>query len=882
MNFIDAIQNVFQVVLNKQNEVQPSEGPHNAAIYIQFDQQTDAIIDEHLEAILFERLLMSTDDLQANMIRVRSKPAVHGSTSVIDLNETNPMIYLFECYQRLHSTDCDKEIQIQFRRVITNQANKYLINIYPTLEPRPLLVELLDKHYFEADSQLIKEFVRMFGDYEECELTCFVDVLRESYYNELNSRIAKMEFSDPNLFKTVNFIKLLTSNTKLSLAFIKLNSPWTSNSQFNLDFNGFLPFSSVLKTLIGNLLSISSLPKPTQLNFKYFNDAMNNMPEQIISLEQSIGLRIFDLVKEVHEIFFSMLKQKDVREEMLNFLGLTLYSFRSRSQIWSNQSPNLAQLSDGFMLNFLHVVLLLCKPFALPYSDKLLKIDPKYCALPSLALNEINQNEMQKIHLRGLHDDAYLIGKPEPASSDSQATGQPAQEPDLALSDRNNYNFMTEIFFICHKAIQLAFKSCYDRFLQLANHLSELTQAMESGRVPNQEMLNQEMNVQLAKFYSTKTILCQNDFMDLFTRFNMATATWLTNIAMHSEHLNDNSEQADDLNVNRFYPFKLKVDVNLEETRTSKLMQYVPEYLCENVAESFIFAQRFADRNRTINPIDFEPLITFVLAFMASPQRMKNPHLRAKLTEVLEELRPKASPQQPFRLGQIEYRTDVFQSYEHKQYLIPCLVHVFVSIELTGQSVAFEQKFQYRRSIYAVLEYLWNEPSIKDVYRQSMIDLSNEAVRSIDRPNPPLFLRFINLMSNDAIFVLDEALENMSKLKNLHKEKEEGKWNGLGLTERREKEHALFITERMAKWSNMAGKNIIKMLFYLTTEIKDIFCHSIFVDRLVAMLNYFLVYLVGPKQKDFKVRSAKELYYFDPAGIVFNISRIYVNLGISF
>jgi ubiquitin conjugation factor E4 A len=133
---------------------------------------------------------------------------------------------------------------------------------------------------------------------------------------------------------------------------------------------------------------------------------------------------------------------------------------------------------------------------------------------------------------------------------------------------------------------------------------------------------------------------------------------------------------------------------------------------------------------------------------MASPQRMKNPHLRAKLTEVLEELIPKVNQSQSFRMNTIEYNSDIYQAYQHKQYLIPCLVHVFVSIELTGQSVAFEQKFQYRRSIYAVLEYLWNDRAICAVYKQSMVDLSKLAYSKIEESNLPLFLRFINLMAN--------------------------------------------------------------------------------------------------------------------------------------
>ena len=738
MNNLDFIQNIFHIVINKDNELKEEDSRScNEIIYIQFDQQqqTGQIIDEHLEAILFERLLMNKDDLNANLIKVERK-SIHNQTLEDDLKETNPLIYLFECYQRLHFLNPATPIKSKFKNVILNQANKYLINIYPTLEAKPLLVYLLDKHYFEADDQLLKEFLKTIGtDDDDCDLNCLIDVLKDAYYNELCTRISKMEFSDPNLFKTINFIRLLTLNSKLSLAFIRLNSPWHSNAQFNFDFTNFSPTSSVLKTLMGHLLSISSLPKFTDPNFRYFQDAMSNTPDQTINLEKNIGCQIHRLVREVHNIFLSMLKLKDVKEETLNYICLVLYCFKNRSQIWINQLPNLVALTDGFMLNFLFMILLLCKPFSDAYSDKLLKIDPRYTALPSLPLNEINKNEMEKIHLRGLTEDAYLMSKPE--------NEKECKEKAISLLDKNNFNFMTEIFFACHKAIQLAFKSCYDRFLTLAQSLSELSRAQLNNRIPNQEMVNLEMNNQLTKYYSTKTVICQDDFIELFIKFNMATATWLTNIGMYSEHLTNNNQQIDDLNLNKFYPFQLKIDVNLEETRTSKLLQYVPEYVCENVSESLIFIQRFADNFLMINTINFQPIINFIIAYMASPQRMKNPHLRAKLTEVLEELIPKNNQQQQqsFRMNANEYYSNTFQTYEHKQYLIPCLIHVFVSIELTGQSVAFEQKFQYRRSIYAVLEHLWTEPSICEIYKQSMIELSEEAVTYIENPNPPLFLR---------------------------------------------------------------------------------------------------------------------------------------------
>lgn len=41
------------------------------------------------------------------------------------------------------------------------------------------------------------------------------------------------------------------------------------------------------------------------------------------------------------------------------------------------------------------------------------------------------------------------------------------------------------------------------------------------------------------------------------------------------------------------------------------------------------------------------------------------------------------------------------------EHLAEKLLNVFVSIEMTGQSVQFEQKFNYRRPMYMILEHIW-------------------------------------------------------------------------------------------------------------------------------------------------------------------------------
>lgn len=56
---------------------------------------------------------------------------------------------------------------------------------------------------------------------------------------------------------------------------------------------------------------------------------------------------------------------------------------------------------------------------------------------------------------------------------------------------------------------------------------------------------------------------------------------------------------------------------------------------------------------------------------------------------------------------------------------------------------------------------------IKNLVFQCFRELAVEAEANVERVPPPLFLRFVNLLVNDAIFLLDESLSNMSKLREL-------------------------------------------------------------------------------------------------------------------
>jgi hypothetical protein len=51
--------------------------------------------------------------------------------------------------------------------------------------------------------------------------------------------------------------------------------------------------------------------------------------------------------------------------------------------------------------------------------------------------------------------------------------------------------------------------------------------------------------------------------------------------------------------------------------------------------------------------------------------------------------------------------------------------------------------------------------------------------------------------------------------------------------------------EMLARFHNMMGRETINTLQMLTEDITEFFSHDIMVDRIAAMLNYFLVHLVS-------------------------------------
>merc|ERR1719242_3006942 len=162
--------------------------------------------------------------------------------------------------------------------------------------------------------------------------------------------------------------------------------------------------------------------------------------------------------------------------------------------------------------------------------------------------------------------------------------------------------------------------------------------------------------------------------------------------------------------------------------------------------------------------------------------------------------------------------------------------------------------------MYDVINFMWTMDEFKERFRQ-MAEAAEEAIES---ETPPLFLRFINLLVNDAIFLLDEGLGYMKQIQ----EKE---------AERADAEGSFRHMSMLARYHNIMGMETISVLELLTTSITEVITHPTMADRLAAMLNYFLKTLMGPDRKSFKV-SNLEKYSFKPGEVVQKIAQIYINL----
>ncbi|KAJ0176606.1 hypothetical protein K1T71_007785 [Dendrolimus kikuchii] len=842
----DIVENVFYFTINDK----AVDGQADKQLVFLEDLATALkpynLIDlEGLEQALFERLLLP--EVKSCVIPKKCK--------VFKEHVTQQQVfpYLFSSMQSLQSYEhVNNEVvenavikmkELIFRNAVTALKQPALF------EGQDFSVQLLEllqhvdpqSHTFFMD--IVKAFMSV-GDVDAQEQLrdVMIPVLRR-----LHTEINKSDLVNLPIY-ILPSVQLFTGNVHLAPILMEDCEP-------KIETNGRLYQDSV----IGALLSLSVLPKTASSLHEFFDNPMD--PDASSLVESSVSNASSHLINNMHKMFLTLLKGgPHMRTRLLTWIGKCLKANVARGKLWNVQAgeisaATLSCVSDGFMLNLGAVLLQLCQPFCTsPDDPKSLKIDPTYGAVP------LEECAAKSIHLTCLHSETCLL--PARENEEGQSMKRPTAE---------TYNFVTECFFMTQKCIDLGVRVCAEKLWRCGQELVQAQRALTdaaSGSPPLLEAMRQRLHHLMTRFVSLRCALLENDMLMNLHRLQATTCTWLVQVAIRSDPTSPQPSYAPTNLI------AVRMPINTPPPDT---LRCVPEFVLENIVVLITMARRTVGANTEEMDIAglLQPALTLVLTFMGDSSRTYNPHLRARLAECLEAMLPNhPDDHQPLSSLASFYREQLFKEHPHRLQLVPCLLDVFVGIEMTGQSVQFEQKFNYRRPMYLVMDFLW---SIEE-HRDAFTYLAKEAEANMEAVHPPIFLRFVNLLMNDAIFLLDEALGNMAQIRTMQTARESGAWANIPQQERDQNHSNLSHIGMLARFDNILGKDTIRTLVRLTAHAPYVFCHPTLVERVASMLNYFLLHLVGPNKKNFKVKDMKE-YDFDPASTVLDICRMYVELG---
>lgn len=775
---------------------------------------------------VFERLLLPNpqDFIIPNTPTANSDP---------DVAQTKGLLYLFQCYirnQTFSGNKNDTVFQDSSRRI-----DEIILQNVATALTQPDLYEgqnfpqqLLDilQEQNDADWDAKHRFlsaatrtVMTADDEQQASFDCLTTTFEPVFRHISDSIKAASLITLPKwIFPTLNLFVQDKTNVHLAQLLLDYITPKAASTQSSSSGKSYS------NTILGHLLNLSILPKEDAAPCEYFENPHDT--------SSNLKATLWDFMKIHLDSLHTLLKGfllvgGEVRNGLLTWFGRCLHANAKRGQMWSRDDPGrtLDSSSDAFMINLTGVLLRLSQPL-LTAQLKVLLVDPTYVRVEGT----VQERAAKQVHMCEMDKETCLLPR--------------AEGEETTTMTANKYNFITEVFFLTHKALDLGLRVAVDRLIELNRNIAEAQNMYRDLLTqPNGDQFLQLMTKQIQKFVSyLNTILgLAND--GLLVEFYKATAVWLCQLVVKAEK-GAESDAEKGYAPGKKRSFQLPLSAG-EECR--ELLQSVPEFIVENIVGFFTFSRHFESEAIEIGEEAQQEIFTMILVFMGSAERVKNPHLRARLAEGLECLLPKRDAQS--RTSYRNFTDRLFRTHEHRREIVPNLLRVFVGIEMTGQSVQFEQKFNYRRPMYAIMEYLWQLEEQKGRFRE----LAEEAERDIEAVDAPLFLRFVNLLINDAIFLLDESLNNLQQIRTLQEAESGGAWASMSTQEQQQQRNNMRHLGMITRFDNILGKDTINILVYLTTEIKGIFSHSSMVDRVAAMLNYFLLNLVGPKQGNFKV-----------------------------
>ncbi|XP_011405143.2 PREDICTED: ubiquitin conjugation factor E4 A-like [Amphimedon queenslandica] len=786
---------------------------------------------DNYEKILAKRLQLSNPE---NYLVINPRGSEHNGCGREHAIESSPVLYLSQCYDRIGSQAAavkkaptwKVDLLSRLKKKVVEMAGVMICSAHNIciLQAKDVSESQFVHHCMDSCSKGLTSFIL---DIARSQTRPNLEIIFNPLLSHVYARCSNLTLMSSDYYLLIEAVMLFTQVSSLSSLLVS-SSYWFPDK--TVPHNGK---AYQAHTLLGRLLSPTTLsPSLMQPSEHFIHNFMQSK-----DLTRSLQLQLEGNVAKLHILVSSLLRQgEDVKERVIEWFVSCFKANADRGKMMSRMfnAPMIHTASDGFFLNVCWVLLHLSTPFTIPSSGsavnpKLMNVDPGYCVLGST----------RDGHEGPQYDKAFLDFSQETKLTSREILVCPS-EPVLPVK------FVSHCFFLTHKSLILGLTQTIHLFKHIHRILATV-QEMEGRGGPRERLF-------LSQLLGVQAHIMHPQLLELSMKFYTATAVWLI------ELIKKESEQ--------IFPIPELAPVSLLT---------IPECLVENLSDFAVFLTQIRSRILLESSEVQYQLVTFCTVYMGYPQLIANPHLRAKLTQLLSLMIETDDTEQQGLMGSsfVDDQRALFEQHEIAiRHLFPSLLMIFIDIEHTGDSMEFEDKFQYRLPMYRILSFLWNIPC----YRQSLKELSDEVDTVQISSQVPLFLRFMNMIINDATIQLDEGLQNLSVVREIQLIKESPSWEDLSNDEKKDHNERLKEAVMYARNRNILALKTVNTIEMITSGITRPFVIQPIVDQIVAMLNNSLKQLVGQKRKDFNVKD-REKYNFDPKALVSSIISVYNNLG---
>ncbi|KAI0181688.1 ubiquitin conjugation factor E4 [Hypoxylon sp. FL1284] len=585
-----------------------------------------------------------------------------------------------------------------------------------------------------------------------------------------------------------------------------------------------LAVSSETQTILGPFFRIS--PLQAEVTKTYFMTPRTMNPGHIQSSQSALQMTLKAHHSDLSGIINALVRASTTaRNKTLDWFAFALNSNHKRRalQVKVNEVA-----SDGFMVNLTAVLDELCEPFMDSTFSKVDKIDIDYL------------RRQPRVDIR---DETKLNA--------DQATSDEFYNTTVAGSS----NFISEVFFLTLAAHHYGLGATNSKLKDLdkdIKYISKVINQMEEEltklrgtnafqvRIAEQRLKSAISSVEkyMALKMSIEGVVLDTSIQTRSLLFMRYVAVWLLRIASKT-------------NYRPGVDFKLPLSPEQPDA-----FSCLPEYALQDVVENQKFVFRYKP-DILVSALGDE-IVTLCITFLRSSEYVRNPYLKSSLVTMLFSGTWPVYHLQKGVVGEF-----LIGSSFANEHLLHSLMKFYIECEHSGVSSAFYDKFNIRYEIFQVIKCVWTNPVYMD-------QLSQES-----RTNRQFFVQFVNLLLNDATYLLDEALTKLAKIHDYQKQLHD---DSLSVEDREKINTDLESAEQQCQsWMQLVN-DTMNMMKLFTEALRDAFTMPEIVTRLAGMLNYNLESLVGPKRGNLKVEDAKK-YHFDPKTLLSDFIDIYLNLG---